>query len=148
MNRIRFIYIFCIGVMLFIFGMFYFAFLAFPYPDLPPEERAIYRFHGLVSKLSVSVGVVLIQVSVVGGIIKAVGKRFATPLSMAFIGIAFLVLGCLYGSFVALPIPNPPPPGMQWVAHIFISVTLLLAGLGLLLLVIFRTILANKPVHG
>ncbi len=98
----------------------------------------MYRFHELVSKLSWNGGVVLIQVSIVGGIIKAVGKRFATPLSMAFIGIASLIVGCLYGSFVALPIPNPPPPGMQWVAHIFVSVTLLLAGLGLLLLVIFR----------
>ena len=147
MNRIRFIYIFCIGVMLFIFGTIYGAFFAFPYPDLPPEEKAMYRFHELVSKLSWNGGVVLIQVSIVGGIIKAVGKRFATPLSMAFIGMASLIFGCLYGSFVALPIPNPPPPGMQWVAHIFVSVTLLLAGLGLLLLIIFRKILANKAIH-
>ena len=144
MNRIRFIYIFCIGVMLFIFSAFYFD---FPYPDLPPEEKAIYRLRGSVSKLSMSGGVVLILVSIVGGIIKAVGKRFAAPSSMAFIGIGFLVVGCLYGSFVALPIPNPPPQGMQWLAHIFVSVTLFLAGLALLLFVIFRKIAAKRALY-
>ena len=147
MNRVRFIYIVCVGVTLFIFGTFYFGFFAFPYPDLPPEEKAMYRLRESASTLSMSGGVVLILVSIVGGIIKAVGKRCATLSSMAFIGIAFLVLGCLYGSFVALPIPNPPPQGMQWVAHIFVSVTLLLAGLGLLLLVIVRKIAANKVLH-
>ena len=84
MNRIRFIYIFCVGVMLFIFGTFFLGVLAFPYPDLPPEAKAVYRLRGSVSMLSMSGGVVLILGSIVGGIIKAVGKRFATPLSMAF----------------------------------------------------------------
>ena len=97
--------------------------------------------------LSMSGGVVLILVSIVGPIIKAVCKRFVTPSNMVFIGIAFSVLGCLYGSFVALPIPNPPPQGVQWVAHIFVSITLLLAGLGMLLLVIPRNIAAIKARH-
>ena len=133
--------------MLLIFGTIYSAFFAFPYPDLPSGEEAIYRLHGSVSKLSMGGGVVLILVSIAGGLIKAVGKRFATPSNMLFVGIAFLVLGCLYGSFVALPIPNPPPNGMQWVTHIFVSVTLLIAGSGLLLLVIFRKFSANKALH-
>ncbi len=146
MNRVRFIYIFCIGVMLLIFGMFYLGFFAFPYPDSPPEKEAIYRLQRSVSKLSMSGGVVLVLGSIVGGIIKAANKYFATSKSMIFVGIAFLVLGSLYGSLVALPIPNPPPDGMQWAVHVFVSVTLLLAGSGLLLLFIFRKIVASKAV--
>ena len=147
MNRVRFIYIFCIGVMLCIFGTFYLGFFAFPYPDSPPVKEAIYRLQRSVSKLSMGGGVVLVFVSIVGGIIKAVNKHFTTPSSMVFVGLAFLVLGYLYGSFVALPIPNPPPDGIQWAAHIFVSGTLLLAGSGLLLLFIIRKIIANKELH-
>jgi uncharacterized protein YhhL (DUF1145 family) len=147
MNRIRFIYIFCIGDMLLIFGIGYLAFFAFPYPDLPPEERAIHRLHELVSKWCVSGGVVLIEVSIVGGIIKALGKRLATPLRKTLIGISFLILGGLYGSYLVLKLSNPTPPEMQWVAQVFVSVTLLLAGLGLLIIVTVRKILANKALR-
>jgi hypothetical protein len=147
MNRIRFIYIFCIGVMLFIFGVCYLAIFAFPYPDLPPEEGAINRLHGLVSKWCVFGGVVLIEVSIVGGAIKALCNRLATPLRKTLVGISFLILGWLYGSYLASKLSNPTPPEMQWVAQVFVSVTLLLVGLGLLLLVTVRKILANKALH-
>jgi hypothetical protein len=144
MNKIRFIYIFCIGVMLCIFGIFC---LPFPYPDSSSEEVAIDRLLASVSKLSMGGGVVVVLVSIVGGIIKAANKYFATSTSMVFVGIAFLVLGSLYGSFVALPIPNPPPDGMQWAVHVFVSLTLLLAGSALLLLFIFRKIVASNAVR-
>jgi hypothetical protein len=58
-------------------------------------------------------GVVVIEASIVGGIIKAFGKRLASSSRKWFVGLAFLILGFLYGSYVALPIPNPPPQGMQ-----------------------------------
>jgi len=135
------------GVMLFISGIFYLGFFAFPYPDLPPEERAMHRLDELVSKWCMFGGVVLIEVSIVGGIIKALGKRLATPLSKTLIGISFLIFGCLYGSHLVLQLSNPTPPEMQWMAQVFVSVTLLLAGLGLLLLVTVKRIivLSSKP---
>ena len=107
--------------MLCIFGIFC---LPFPYPDSSSEEVAIDRLLASVSKLSMGGGVVVVLVSIVGGIIKAANKYFATSTSMVFVGIAFLVLGSLYGSFVALPIPNPPPDGIQWAVHVFVSLTL------------------------
>ena len=54
----------------------------------------------------------MVLVSIVGGIIKAVNQYFATSTSMVFVGIAFLVLGSLYGS--KLFIPNPVPPEDVW----------------------------------
>ena len=147
MNRIRFIYIFCIGVMLFIFGTFYLGIFAFPYPDSPPEEKAIRRLHGLVSGWCMFGGVVLIEVSIVGGLIKALGKRLASPLHKTLIGISFLILGGLYGAYLVLELSNPTPPEMHWVAQVFVSVTLLLAGLGLLLQVAVRKMLDNKALR-
>ena len=147
MNRIRFIYIFCIGVMLFIFGTFYFGFFAFQPPDTPPEEKAMRRLHGLVSGWCMFGGVVLIEVSIVGGVIKALGKRLASPLHKTLIGISFLILGGICGSYLVLELSKPTPPEMHWVAQFYVSVTLLLAGLGLLLRVAVSKILDNKALH-
>ena len=85
----QFIYIFCIGVTLLIFGIFYLGFFAFPYPDMPPEEKAMRRLHKLVSGWCMFGGVVLVEVSIVGGVIKALGKRLASPLHKTLIGISF-----------------------------------------------------------
>ena len=89
----------------------------------------------------------LIEVSIVGGIIKALGQRLASPLHKTLIGISFLISGGLYGSYLVLELSNPTPPEMQWVAQVFVSVTLLLAGLGLLLRVTVRKILAIKALR-
>ena len=147
MNRIRFIYIFCIGVTLLIFGIFYLGFFAFPYQDMPPEEKVIRRLHGLVSGWCMFGGVVLVEVSIVGGVIKALGKRLASPLHKTLIGISFLIVGGIYGSYLVLELSKPTPPEMHWVAQVFVSVTMLLAGLGLLLRVAVSKILDNKALH-
>ena len=143
----RFIYIFCIGVTLLIFGIFYLGFFAFPYQDMPPEEKVIRRLHGLVSGWCMFGGVVLIEVSIVGGVIKALGKRLASPLHKTLIGISFLILGGIYGSYLVLELSKPTPPEIHWVVQFFVSVTLLLAGLGLLLRVAVSKILDNKALH-
>ena len=105
------------------------------------------RLHGLVSGWCMFGGVVLIEVSIVGGIIKALGKRLASPLHKTLIGISFLILGGLYGAYLVLELSNPTPPEMHWVAQVFVSVTLLLAGLGLLLQVAVRKMLDNKALR-
>ena len=58
------------------------------------------RLHGLVSGWCMFGGVVLIEVSIVGGVIKALGKRLASPLHKTLIGISFLIVGGLYGSYL------------------------------------------------
>jgi len=105
------------------------------------------RLHGLVSGWCMFGGVVLIEVSIVGGVIKALGKRLASPLHKTLIGISFLIVGGLYGSYLVLELSNPTPPEMHWVVQFYVSVTLLLAGLGLLLLVTVKRIivLSSKP---
>jgi hypothetical protein len=127
--------------------MFYGAFFAFPYPDLPPEKAAMYRLRTSVSMWSLFVGVVLIEISIVGKIVKALSKRLVSSLRKGLVGMAFLISGFLYSSYFALPIPNPPPQGMQWASHIFVSITLLIAGLGLLIMSICGKISANKALH-
>ena len=104
------------------------------------------RLHGLVSGWCMFGGVVLIEVSIVGGVIKALGKRLASPLHKTLIGISFLIVGGLYGSYLVLELSNPRPPEMHWVAQFYVSVTLLLAGLGLLLRVAVSKILDNKAL--
>ena len=147
MNGVRFIYGFFIGVILLIFGAFYGAYFAFPYPDMPPEEAAMHRLHLSVSKWSLLGGVVLVVASIAVGIMKAVCKALTSSLSKVLVGVAFLISGFLYGSHVALPLPNPPPQGLQWVGHVLVSITLLLAGLGLLIMSIFGKLLPNKALH-
>lgn len=105
------------------------------------------RLHGLVSGWCMFGGVVLIEVSIVGGVIKALGKRLASPLHKTLIGISFLIVGGLYGSYLVLELSKPTPPEMHWVAQFYVSVTLLLAGLGLLLRVAVSKILDNKALR-
>ena len=105
------------------------------------------RLHGLVSGWCMFGGVVLIEVSIVGGVIKGLGKRLASPLHKTLIGISFLIVGGLYGSYLVLGLSNPTPPEMHWVAQFYVSVTLLLAGLGLLLRVAVSKILDNKALR-
>ncbi len=76
------------------------------------------RLHGLVSGWCMFGGVVLIEVSIVGGVIKALGKRLASPLHKTLIGISFLIVGGLYGSYLVLELSNPTPPEMHWVAQV------------------------------
>ena len=129
--------------MLFIFGMFYLGFFAFPYPDMPPEKK----IHTSVSMWCVLGGAVLMHVSIAGGIIKALDRRLVSSLSKVSGGSVFLIAGWLYGAYFALPLPNPPPEGMLWVAHVSVSITLLLTGLGFLLLVAFRKMSAKRALH-
>ena len=102
------------------------------------------RLHGLVSGWCMFGGVVLIEVSIVGGVIKALGKRLASPLHKKLTAISFLILGGLYGSYLVLELSKPTPPEMHWVAQVFVSVTLLLVGLGLLLQITVSKIRDNK----
>ena len=71
------------------------------------------RLHKLVSGWCMFGGVVLIEVSIVGGVIKALGKRLASPLHKTLIGISFLIVGGLYGSYLVLELSHPAPPEMH-----------------------------------
>lgn len=143
MGRFRFVTVFFIGVMLFVFGIFYGAFFAFPYPDLPPEEAATHRLHKSVSMWVLFGGTALIEEAIVERIIKALGKALASSLRKGCVGMAFLILGFIYSSFFALPTQNPAQ-AMQLAGHIFVSVTLLLVGLGLLMMSVVGKISANR----
>jgi hypothetical protein len=130
MTRVRFRFILITGIVLCISGMFHGALFAFPDPDLQPEKAALYRFHERVAMGSLSAGEVLVEPSIAGRIIRTLARHLASSRSRALIGIFLLAMGCLYGSYLVLPIQNPPPQGMQWVAHGFVSITMMLSGLG------------------
>lgn len=147
MRRIRFRYILIIGVLLCILGTFCGAFFAFPQPDLPPEDQARARLHTVIWQWSFLGGVTLTQVALAGEIARTLNKRLDSPLGKVSWGIALLFSGWLYGAFFALPLPNPPPPGMLWVAHIFVSVTLLLTGSVLLLAGIVSKLSTRRLHH-
>ena len=104
----------------------------------------MHRLHLSVSMWSYIGGVVLIEASIVGGIIKAVSKHLVPSLRKGLVGLAFLTLGFLYASYFALPIPAAE---MSWFGHIFVSTTLLLAGLGLVIMSLLGKMLAKKALH-
>lgn len=133
MKRFRFIYTFIAGVILVLFGAVYGGYFAFPYPDMPPGEAARHGLHLFVSKAGLFGGVVLVVVSIAGGIMAVSARVLASPFSKALGGMAVLMSGFLYGACVALPLPNPPPQGPGWVGHLLASSALLLAGSGLLI---------------
>ncbi len=147
MIRVRFLYIFLGGVVLFIFGAIYGVFFVFPYPDLPAEEVDIYLFHSLVSFGSLHAGIALVLVSIVGGIVRVASKLLVTTFSKAISGLALVISGYFYGYYIALPLPGPPPKGIPWwVVDGFVSVTMILAGLILLLLVFFKNLQISKAL--
>ena len=147
MKKIRFIYIYCIGVTLLLFGIFYHVFYGTPPQyfanNMSPEEKAISRLHDLISMWCIFGGVVLMGVSIVGGVIKALSKRLASPLHKKLIAISFLILGGLSGACLVMGVPHPASIAHA-VAHVFVSVTLLLVGLGLLLQIAVSKIRDNK----
>ena len=113
---------------------------------MPPEEKAMRRLHKLVSGWCMFGGVVLIEVSIVGGVIKALSKRLASPLHKKLIAISFLILGGLSGACLVNGVPHPASMAHAAV-HVFVSVTLLLVGLGLLLQITVGKILDNKALR-
>ena len=147
MKRIRFTSILIAGIALVIFGIIYGTLFAFPDPDLPPENAALYRVHELIATWSLTGGAVLMEASVAGRIIKTLDKRLVSSSSKALIGMGLFAIGGLYGAYLVLPIPNPPPQGLQWAAHGLVSITMLLSGLGLVLLAIVRTVVLNTSSH-
>ena len=127
-----------------IFGIIYGALFAFPYPDLPQETTDTNQFRKSVSMWGLFGGITLIKASLLGGTLKALNKHLISSLSKAFAGTAFVAAGFLYGLFFTLPVPNPPPQGMQWTAHVFVSITLLLIGVGMLAISISTRLLPSR----
>jgi hypothetical protein len=142
MNKIRLKYVFLFGAFLFIFGLIYGIAFAFPSPDVPSEKVNV-----LISFWSLSVGVVLIGISIVGGMTRVLFNYFSTSLSALLTGMFLVVSGCIYGVQFAFPLPNPPPDGLLWVYHIFASIIFFLVGLVLLILVFLKKLIANKALQ-
>jgi hypothetical protein len=135
MNRIRLKYVFLTGVFLFIFSVLCGVYFAFPSPDLPPEDVDIHNFFVSLSLWSFLGGIGLMQIAIIVGIIKVLYSNLTSILSVFLIGIFLVVFGCFYGVYFALPLPNSPE-GILWIFHIFASLTVLLVGLGLLLIML------------
>ena len=142
MNKIRLKYVFLFGAFLFVFGVIYGIAFAFPSPKFPSAKINV-----LISFWSLSVGVVLIGISIIGGMTRVLFNYCSTSLSALLTGMFLVVSGCVYGAQFAFPLPNPPPDGLLWVFHIFASIIFFLVGLVLLILVCFKKLIANQSLQ-
>ncbi|MFT6614554.1 MAG: hypothetical protein ACJAXR_000517 [Halopseudomonas sp.] len=142
MNKIQLKYVFMFGAFLFIFGLIYGIAFAFPSPDVPSEKVNV-----SISFWSLSVGVVLIEISIIGGMTRVIFNYLPTSLSVLLTGVFLVASGCIYGVQFVFPLPRPPPDGLLWACHIFASITLFLVGLLLLILFFLKKFMANKALQ-
>jgi vacuolar-type H+-ATPase subunit I/STV1 len=75
MKKYLHFYILIVGIIIFLLGVTYGVYFAFPYPDLPPEKADEWHFDDIVSSLAMGIGVGLSFFGLLFGIVRGLRKH-------------------------------------------------------------------------
>ena len=77
MKKYLHFYILIVGIIIFLLGVTYGVYFAFPYPDLPPEKAEKYHFDSMVSSVSMAIGLGLSFLGVLFGVVRVLRKQLS-----------------------------------------------------------------------
>jgi uncharacterized membrane protein len=74
MKKFLHFYILIVGIIIFLLGVTYGVYFAFPYSDLPPEKAEKYYFDSMISSLAMGIGFGLSFFGLLFGVLRVLRK--------------------------------------------------------------------------